>query len=61
MKRSTNGRVGWVSRNAGLITESAHSLEKTAANFRSTSIHRLFYWQVNLREVGASSLRKRSS
>jgi hypothetical protein len=30
-----------VSRNAGRITESAHPLEKSAANFMITSIHRL--------------------
>ena len=38
------------------VAEGAHHLEKSAPNFRNTSIHRLFYWQVNLREVGASSL-----
>jgi len=56
MKRSTNGRLGKVSRNAGPVTESAYPTEKSAANFMDTSIHRLPYWQVNLREFGASLL-----
>jgi hypothetical protein len=37
---------------------SAHPAEKSAAGFASTSIHRLSYWQVNLRKVGASSLKE---
>jgi hypothetical protein len=43
MTRPTHGRVGWVSRNAGQITECAHPLEKSASSFTDTSIHRLFY------------------
>src|SRR5215213_5222526 len=31
----------WVSRNAALITESAHTAEKSTPNFTDTSIHRL--------------------
>src|SRR5688572_29682566 len=51
MKRSTNGRVGWVRRNAGLITESMHPLEKSAPIFKSTSIHRLLLGYVNLHNL----------
>jgi hypothetical protein len=36
------GRWGWVRRNADLITESAHPLEKSAANLRDVSIHPLY-------------------
>jgi hypothetical protein len=61
MKQSTNGRVGWVSRNAVLIAENAHPAEKSTPSFRDASIHRLPYWQVNLRAFGASLLRERSS
>src|SRR5215213_2724495 len=32
---------GWVRRNAGLITDGAHPLEKSAPGFTDTSIHRL--------------------
>src|SRR5215212_10719531 len=32
---------GWVRRNAGLITESAHLLEKSAPTSTDTSLHRL--------------------
>jgi hypothetical protein len=35
------GRWGSVRGNAGLISESAHPPEKSAVNFRDTSIHRL--------------------
>jgi hypothetical protein len=48
---------GWVAEIGGRIAGSAHPLEKTATSFMNASIHRLFYWQVNLREFGASSLR----
>jgi hypothetical protein len=41
MNRSTNGGVGWVSRNAVLIIESAHPSKKSAINFVDASIHRL--------------------
>jgi hypothetical protein len=44
MKRSTNGRVGWVRRNAGLITESAHASEKSAPSYTDASIHCLHPW-----------------
>jgi len=46
--------------NGGCITECAHRLEKSDASFMNTSIHRLPYWQANLRAFGASSLRERS-
>jgi hypothetical protein len=55
------GRWGWVRRNADLISESAHPPEKSERSFMNPSIHRLSYCQVNLREVGASSRRERSS
>ena len=51
---------GWVAGMRGCIPRCAHSLEKSDASFMNTSIHRLPYWQVNLRAFGASSLRERS-
>jgi hypothetical protein len=48
---------GWVVGMGDCIAGCAHSLEKSATSFMNASIHRLFYWQVNLREFGASSLR----
>ena len=47
--------MGWVAEMDGCIAERAHHLEKSAASFIDTSIHRLSYWQVNLRAFGASS------
>jgi hypothetical protein len=56
MKRSTNGRVGWVRRNAGLITESAHPREKCEPGSRDASIYRLPCLQVKaLRFISDSS------
>jgi hypothetical protein len=44
MKQYTNCEaVGWVNRNAGLIIEIMHSLEKSVINFVDASIHRLGY------------------
>jgi hypothetical protein len=36
-------------------------LRKIRAGFMEASIHRLPYWQVNIRAFGASSLKERSS
>jgi hypothetical protein len=54
-------RWGRIIRNVWTIMRSAHLREKSAADFMNTSIHRLSYRQVNLRKLGASSLRERSS
>jgi len=45
---------GWVAISKWPVLLHAHPLEKSAPNFKDTSIHRLPYWQVNLRGVGAS-------
>jgi len=50
-------RWGWVVEKDGCVAGWAHPLGKSAHLFGDTSIHRLPYWQVNLHEVGASSLR----
>ena len=52
---------GWVAKSKWLIAISTHHLEKSAPGFVDTSIDRLFYWQLNLRESGAARLRNRSS
>ena len=54
-------RGGGGSRKLAVALLGAHHLEKSAPSFMNTSILRLAYWQMNLREFGASSLRKRSS
>jgi hypothetical protein len=46
---------------AARVAGRAHPAEKSDANFMNTSIHRLSYSQVNIRKVGASSLKERSS
>jgi hypothetical protein len=46
---------GWVTERVLPILPPAHPLEKSATSFKDTSIHRLSYWQVNLRAFGASS------
>ena len=56
MKRSMTGRVGWVRRNAGLIIESAHPLEKSATSFAATCIHRLSSAKVGVRWWGSGSV-----
>jgi hypothetical protein len=56
-----SGMLGWVGKSKGSILQPAHPLEKSDASFMNTSIHRLSYWQVNIRKVGASSLKERSS
>jgi hypothetical protein len=38
-------RWGWVAKNRWPILSPAHSREKSAVNFRDTSIHRLLYWE----------------
>ena len=52
---------GWVAEIGGRVAGRAHPAEKSDANFMNTSIHRLSYSQVNIRKVGASSLKERSS
>jgi hypothetical protein len=55
------GGGGWVVELGGRTAGCTHRLEKSDASFMNTSIHRLSYWQVNIRKVGASSLKERSS
>jgi hypothetical protein len=53
--------VGWIRRNVWAMTGYAHHLEKSAANCRNTSIHRLVSQYVNLWGFGSRRLRKRFS
>ena len=46
---------GWVAEISGCLGGCAHPIEKSAADFKDASIHCLSYWQVKLREFGASS------
>ena len=52
---------GWVVEHCGRVAGWTHPTEKSAASLMNTSIHRLSYWQVNIRKVGAPSLKERSS
>jgi hypothetical protein len=43
--------VGWVGENGGRAAGCTHRLQKSAPNFRDTSIHRLILGLVRLEEV----------
>jgi hypothetical protein len=57
----SRGGGGWVAEISGRVAGCADPLEKSAASSMNTNIHRLPYWQVNIRAFGASLLRERSS